>query len=138
MSATVVYRDRRLVIERVRPASDGLWITFDTLEKVFGWTVRPEGVCKGQLCVPVPPEREPEFWPDGAFDLAALSALLGETVVHSDDSSIWVFPTPASQLRERIQSLEAPDFALPDLDGRVHRLSDYRGSKVLLIAWASW
>ena len=40
MSATVVYRDRRLVIERVRPASDGLWITFDTLEKVFSWTVR--------------------------------------------------------------------------------------------------
>jgi hypothetical protein len=27
---------------------------------------------------------------------------------------------------------------LPDLDGNLHRLSDYRGKKVLLSAWASW
>ena len=32
----------------------------------------------------------------------------------------------------------APDFALPDLSGRVHRLSDYRGQKVFLTTWASW
>ena len=32
----------------------------------------------------------------------------------------------------------APDFALPDLDGRVHRLSDFRGRKVFLATWASW
>jgi hypothetical protein len=28
----------------------------------------------------------------------------------------------------------APDFALPDLDGKVHRLSDYRG-KVVVLEW---
>jgi hypothetical protein len=27
---------------------------------------------------------------------------------------------------------------LPDLDGKMHRLSDYRGQKVFLLAWASW
>ena len=32
----------------------------------------------------------------------------------------------------------APDFSLPDLAGRLHTLSDYRGKKVLLIAYASW
>jgi len=32
----------------------------------------------------------------------------------------------------------APDFALPDPSGRVHRLSDHRGKKVLLVTWASW
>jgi len=37
-----------------------------------------------------------------------------------------------------LASLEAPDFALPDLVGRTHRLSDHRGGKVLLVAWASW
>lgn len=32
----------------------------------------------------------------------------------------------------------APDFALPDLQGRVHRLSDYRGKVVFLNLWATW
>ena len=32
----------------------------------------------------------------------------------------------------------APDFALPDPSGRIHRLSDYRGKKVFLVTWASW
>ena len=32
----------------------------------------------------------------------------------------------------------APDFTLPDSTGRMHRLSDHRGKKVLLVTWASW
>jgi hypothetical protein len=39
---------------------------------------------------------------------------------------------------ERLRSLEAPDFALPDLDGRLHTLAEHRGAKVFLIAYASW
>ena len=36
------------------------------------------------------------------------------------------------------ESAEAPDFTLPDLDGRPFRLSVLRGQKVVLVAWASW
>jgi peroxiredoxin len=32
----------------------------------------------------------------------------------------------------------APDFALRDLDGRVHRLSELRGRTVILDFWAPW
>jgi peroxiredoxin len=32
----------------------------------------------------------------------------------------------------------APDFTLPDLEGRLHSLRDYRGRKVFLCSWASW
>jgi hypothetical protein len=38
----------------------------------------------------------------------------------------------------RLASLEAPDFSLPDLAGRRHSLSEQRGKKVLLVAYASW
>ena len=36
------------------------------------------------------------------------------------------------------QGEQAPAFTLPDLDGKPHSLSDYRGKKVLLVAYASW
>ena len=39
---------------------------------------------------------------------------------------------------ERLLSLEAPDFTLPDLDGRPHTLAEHRGQKVFLVAYASW
>lgn len=32
----------------------------------------------------------------------------------------------------------APDFQLVDLDGKVHKLSDYRGKAVMLNVWGTW
>ena len=32
----------------------------------------------------------------------------------------------------------APDFALPDIDAAIHRLSDYRGQVVIVNFWATW
>ena len=32
----------------------------------------------------------------------------------------------------------APDFTLTDIDGKQHKLSDYRGKDVMLIFWATW
>ena len=37
-----------------------------------------------------------------------------------------------------LESLTAPDFALPDLAGATWTLSQHRGKKVLLATWASW
>jgi peroxiredoxin len=35
-------------------------------------------------------------------------------------------------------NLQAPDFSLPDTNGRLQRLSDYRGVPVILNFWATW
>ncbi len=32
----------------------------------------------------------------------------------------------------------APDFTLTDINGRQHKLSDYRGKRVLITFWATW
>jgi hypothetical protein len=50
-------------------------------------------------------------------------------------------PARSTSARERSQALaaqQAPDFSLPDLDGRLHTLREHRGKKILLVAWASW
>lgn len=48
----------------------------------------------------------------------------------------------ANLTKDEVQKVDvgsvAPDFALLDLDGKKHRLSDYRGEGVLLNFWATW
>jgi hypothetical protein len=90
------------------------------------------------MCVPLPPGREREFVRDGRIDLAALWRHLRQPVLHSDGGDVWILARSAGDRAAALASLEAPDFALPDVVGRVHRLSDYRGRKALLVTWASW
>jgi len=33
---------------------------------------------------------------------------------------------------------EAPDFSVKDIEGRTHKLSDYRGRNVVVVFWATW
>ncbi len=33
---------------------------------------------------------------------------------------------------------EAPDFTMTDINGKEHKLSDYRGRDVMIIFWATW
>jgi hypothetical protein len=54
------------------------------------------------------------------------------------DESVAYLGETALVRATRLASLEAPDFSLPDLDGRVRSLSEQRGKKVLLVAYASW
>jgi hypothetical protein len=117
-----------------------LWLSLDALRTTAGWELKPQGACLGDICVPIPAGRESEFLRrDGAeFNLVALSRLLGQPVVHDDRREVWLFGESAGTRRDALASLQAPDFTLPDLDGRLHSLSDYRGKKVLLMSWASW
>jgi cytochrome oxidase Cu insertion factor (SCO1/SenC/PrrC family) len=47
-------------------------------------------------------------------------------------------PDFASMQVQRIDPKPAPAFELPDLSGKVQRLSDLRGKVVMLFFWATW
>jgi hypothetical protein len=121
---------------------DALWLDVTDLERITGYELKPEGFCRDEVCVPVPVGRESEFLRDGAggpsINLAAFWRHLDAAIVHDEDGQAWSLGEPPDDRGARLQSLQAPDFTLPDVGGTPHSLSDYRGQKVLLAAWASW
>ena len=139
MPVTLIYDDTPFAAASATAHGDELWLSFDDLLTATGWERKPEGLCHGELCVPIPPARHDEFIAaDGRFNLAAFARYLDRPVVHDDAQSAWLIGEASVARRDALRSLAAPDFVLPDLDGKLHALSDYRGKKVMLFSWASW
>jgi hypothetical protein len=105
-----------------------LEVTPDELERRTGWAIKPEGACKGDRCVPLP---------DGErLDVRVLAERLGMALVKDEPHGLWALG-PESGGRALLTA-EAPAITLPDRHGKKFSLSDLRGMKVLLLAWASW
>jgi hypothetical protein len=120
-------------------SGDDLWLAAPELARVTGWKLTRDGFCHGSLCIPIPPGRDAEFTrADGSVNLAAFARLRGQALVHDDEASVWALDASAAARSVTRASLEAPDFTLPDLSGRLHSLHEHRGKKVLLASWASW
>jgi hypothetical protein len=62
----------------------------------------------------------------------------GRPVAVDHDERVAYLGVSARERATALASLEAPDFTLPDLDGRLHSLSRHRGTKILLVAYGSW
>src|SRR5258708_25116996 len=106
---------------------EALWLSPAALEAGLGWTVKPEGLCQGAVCVPLDGPGTKTLAKDGKVDAAGFWRHLDRPVVHDRAGRVWVFGAGAEQRRQRLAALEAPDFALPDLAGKTHRLADHRG-----------
>ena len=121
-----------------RTEGESLWLPAIALSMATGWELKPEGFCRDEICVPLPKGRESEFRQGDEVDAAKLFRHAGQPLAASRDKSVWSFGTSAAMRSTALESLEAPDIGLPDLDGKVHRISDHRGKKVFLSTWASW
>ena len=110
---------------------DQLEISPAEFEQRTGWAIKPEGACKGAICVPLPDTA------GDRLDVRRLAERLGMPLVHDAKQGIWALG-PESIGNRALTSVEAPDLVLPDLEGREFRLASLRGQKVALIAWAPW
>ncbi len=115
-------------------AHDGLWMSSADAETVTGWTLKPEGMCRADQCVPLPASAVGT----SEVDVAAFWKKVGGPVVASDAHDVWALGAPAAERNAALEGLEAPDFTLPDIEGTPRTLSDLRGKKVFLATWASW
>lgn len=115
--------------ERVR-------LSADALREALGWELKPQGLCRGDVCLPV--AGRSELVQDGRIDLAGFAALTQRPLALDLDERVAAIGASAREAFEAVASGIAPDFTLPDLAGRAVTLSGFRGKKVLLIAYASW
>jgi hypothetical protein len=114
---------------------DSVLLDRGALASATGWEYKPEGLCRGEACVPV---RDPAIEVDGLIDLAVVATTLRRPLALDVAESAAYLGESATERGEQMTSMQARDFTLPDLAGRMHSLSDYRGRKVLLVVYASW
>ena len=106
------------------------------LPDALGWELKPEGLCRDDVCVPV--RDSSELFVDARLDVAAVAGALGRLTAADAGAGLVAVALPAEQRRQALDSLQAPAFTLPDLDGGAHGLEEWRGTKKLLVAFASW
>jgi len=107
---------------------EALEVDKSEFERRTGWAITPEGACKDERCVPLPQ--------DAQLDARSLAERLNMPLVHDDAVGLWSLGPEAGG--RALVSAIAPELTLPDARGKEFRLSSMRGSKVLLVAWASW
>jgi hypothetical protein len=108
---------------------DRLDIDADSFARGTGWAIKPEGACKGEVCVPLPRDR--------GFDVVETAARLGMALVHDDAHGLWALG-PESFTGRALVSAEAPDVVLQDMAGNDFHLASLRGQKVVIVSWAPY
>ena len=132
---TFILIDESRSIETAARVADGtVTLSPDAVRTALGWELKPAGLCRGDVCIPVRDDRIGA----GGVDLEALAKALGRPLALDAENGAAALGASAEERREQFASLDAPDFELPDLSGTLHKLSDHRDKKVLLVAYASW
>ena len=136
----VIANDKTTSVAARTDDPEPLWVRVGELAEATGWQLKPEGVCLGDICVPLlEPERE--AWIADAedwvwFDYSAFADKIGQK--HARDGYVWSLGAVPEVRRTGLESGIAPDFEMTDRHGDTVRLSDMRGRKVVLFTWASW
>lgn len=129
-NVVVLDDDRRFAV-----AGDGGAVDPAAFAAATGWELKPEGLCRGDVCVPV---RHQVTDAKGRLVLDGVARAMGRPAVVDEARGVVAIGTAVADRAAQMTSLQAPDFTLPDLDGNSVSLSDFRRRKVLLLAWSSW
>ncbi|HKN01028.1 MAG TPA: hypothetical protein VJX23_10975 [Candidatus Binataceae bacterium] len=141
-SAIVVVDEKEHRFDHAVEEARALWLEAGELARRTGWELKPQGLCHGELCFPIPSGRDADFVStrdDSTYlNFTAFADRIGIPWAGDVEHRVWYFGEDSAARGAALKTLKAPDFELPDVDGRTHRLSDHLGKKVLLVSWASW
>ena len=108
-------------------------VSVEEFETGTGWSLKPQGACRGEVCVPLPAGSVR----DGEVDVATVAQRLGMPLVEDAGAGLWALG-PETLSGHALPSAEAPELVLPDLDGNEFRLSSLRGQKAVIVSWAPY
>lgn len=141
-AVTVLCNDNVVEVENTLADPTDLWVSPADLTRINGFELKPEGACLDSICIPLKQDADSESFVrrDGKpwVNVTTLARKLEQPFVVDRDSGIWSFGAIPATRGSFLTSGAAPDFALEDRQGKMVRLQDYRGKKVLLVTWASW
>jgi hypothetical protein len=113
-----------------------LGVSADDFARATGWTLKAEGLCKGEVCVPV---RDTSAMSDGAaIDVVEFARVTGRNIVIDASRNMVAMGEQASSRAASMATLDAPNFTLPDIKSNLVSLSDFADRKKLILAWSSW
>ena len=111
-------------------------VAAEELPRLLGWTLKPEGLCRADACVPLP-DRD-SIVVGERVDLLGAAAALGRPAWFDAESSTVAVGEPSDVRRQALQGRRAPGFELPDVDGNLHTLDEYDDGKKVLVTFATW
>ena len=113
-----------------------LGVSSDDFARATGWTLKVEGLCKDEICVPV---RDTVAMSNGsAIDVAEFARVTGRDMVIDASRNVVAMGEQASSRAASMATLDAPNFSLPDINGNLVSMSDFANRKKLILAWSSW
>ena len=82
-SATVLYADSSVKLDKIRPDAKDLWVRSADLPKINEFEVKPQGACRADVCIPLSKDLKNGEW----FNLTGFARKVGETVV--TEPGVW-------------------------------------------------
>jgi len=136
MSTVTVLTPHETIEVTGQCVDDLVLVDRSVLADVLGWELKPQGLCRGDECVPV---RDRELLIHGdSVDLCVAAADVGVDSMLAEDADLVALSVPLSVRSDALKGRRAPDFVLPDLNGEDNSLEQFAGRKRLLVAFASW
>lgn len=141
-STVVLYGDQAVQVNSVLSDPNDLWVLPSELPSINGFVLKPEGACIDDICIPIRQDedssifitRQGKAW----FNVSELAKRLNQAIAVDHDTGVWSFGAIPARRSGFINHGLAPDFSLPDLNGNLVSLADFKGKKVMLLTWASW
>src|SRR5258708_24780742 len=97
----VIYDGVATEVSLTPDSSSDLWITTSDLTRATRFVIKPQGVCRDELCFPLPKNRKAEFvsrkgsttW----FNLSEFAKLINQPVVTDQKNGVWYFGVRAAE-----------------------------------------